>query len=288
MDLKNISLIILICALGYVLFVGNNNQVTLPANHDNLYKKVMQSGKIKAAYTIYPPSAIKTANKKLEGAFVDILNKVASELGLEVEWTEEVGWATQIEGLKNGRYDIIGSSVWANPKRVKNATLSTALYYSPLYIYARVDDKRFHKITSYDLLNDPDIRISTIDGATGEVIAKNQFPDAKRVALPQSADFTQSFLEVTHNKADIIIAEPAHAMKFMEYNPNKLVNIRPQEPIRIFGNHYMLRQGEMEFVHMLNGVLTELINSGEVKKTLEKYQDYPNTFKLPAAQYELN
>ena len=38
--------------------------------------------------------------------FVDVLNKIGENTGLKIEWTEEVGWGAQIEGLNADRYDI--------------------------------------------------------------------------------------------------------------------------------------------------------------------------------------
>ena len=78
---------------------------------------------------------------------METLEAAAKNLGLTVEWTEEVSRAAQIEGLQNDRYDIIGSAVWANPERAKLATLSNPLYYSPFYIYARKDDAKFNENT---------------------------------------------------------------------------------------------------------------------------------------------
>ena len=43
-------------------------------------------------------------------------------------------------------------------------------------------------------INSPDVRIATIDGETGDLIARTQFPNAKRVSLPQLTDISQLFL----------------------------------------------------------------------------------------------
>jgi ABC-type amino acid transport substrate-binding protein len=247
------------------------------SQHVSLYDRVMKSGKIRAAYTIYPPGCFKDENGKLEGVFVETLEAAAKNLGLTVEWTEEVAREKQIEGLENGRYDIIGSSVWANPERAKLATLSNPLYYSPFWIYARKDDPKFNEKIPMAALDSPDVRISTVAGSTGEAIAKAQFPNATRVVLPPMTDYGVSFADVAHNKADLVIMEKFQAMKFLESNPGVIVNIRPNGPLRVFGNCYMFKRNELEFQNMLDSEINDLLMSGSVGRLLEKYEKYPNS-----------
>jgi ABC-type amino acid transport substrate-binding protein len=172
-----------------------------------------------------------------------------------------------------------------NPKRARLSTLSSPLYYSPLYIYARKNDPKYNEKTSLAALNTPEVRISTVDGGTGETIAKAQFPIAQRIALPQMTDFGVSFMEVTHKKADILIMEPYHAMKFLETNPGAVVNITPKEPLRVFGNSYMFGRGEIEFQNMLNVAIMDLLNSGFVEELLTKYEHYQNSQLRVARPY---
>lgn len=237
-----------------------------------LYERVLQTGVFRVGYTIYPPGVIKAPDGKLIGIAVDVLNEVASRLNLKAEWTEEVGWATQIEGLDAKRYDIIGTAVWPNPKRARLTTLSKPLFYSPLYLYARSDENRFPAGFDLNELDRETVRISAIEGATAETIVKGQFPKAQRVTLPQSADVAQSFLDLVGNKADLVITEPWHAKKFLSAQPGAVKNILPKRPLRVFGNCYMFARNETSFENMLNVVIEDLHQSGFVEQTIRKYE----------------
>lgn len=252
----------------------------------SVYSRVLKAGKIRAAYTIYPPGCIKDSTGKIAGVFIETLEKAAENLDLKVEWTEEVGWATQIEGLETNRYDMIGSSVWANPKRAKLTTLSMPLYFSPIHIYVRSKDNRYNNVKDWSILNNESVRIATIDGGTGEVIAKNSYPKAQRVGLPQLTDFSQSFLDVVHNKADIVFMEPFHANKFLASNPATIKSVSEQTPLRVFGNCYMFKRDEPEFEHMINVVLQDLMNSGYIESLIQKYEKYPNSYYRVAKPYQ--
>jgi ABC-type amino acid transport substrate-binding protein len=257
----------------------------------NLYDRVMKATVIRIGYTIYPPGVMKGQDGKLQGIAVDVLNEAASRLNLRAEWAEEVGWATQIEGLDARRYDIIGTAVWPNPKRARLTTLSKPLFYSPLYLYARSDENRFPSGFDLNDLNKESVRISAIEGATAETIVKGQFPKAQRVTLPQTADVAQSFLDLVGNKADLVITEPWHAKKFLNAQPGAVKNILPKRPLRVFGNCFMFSRDETAFENMLNFVIEDLHQSGFVEQTIRKYETtekLENALVRVAPDYDLS
>jgi len=268
--------------------LSNNRDVNNP-KEEKVIERVLKTKKIRAAYTIYPPGCMKDKDTgRLYGIFVETLEKVGKELDVEIEWTEEVGWGTQIEGLNTNRYDMMGSSVWANPKRAKLTYLSTPLYYSPISVFVRLEDKRWDGLTDWSILNDPAIKISTIDGGTGEVIVRNNFPNATKVSLPQLTEFSQSFMDVVHKKADLLFLEPFYGHKFLESNPNSIKDIAKNNPIRVFGNCYMFKQGEDEFQNMINTIIEDLHNSGFIESLIKKYEEYPNTIVRVVKPYKFD
>lgn len=255
---------------------------------ESLQEKVIRDSTIRAAYTIYYPGCIKDSAGKLKGVFVETIERAAKDLNLKIDWVEEVGWATQIAGLDNDKYDMIGSSVWANPKRAKSATLSIPLYFSQLYVYTRAKETKFDKIKSYSELNDSKYVFTLVDGGTGKVIWKNMFPNSREISLPENTDFGVSFNDVTSNKADLIIMEPYQAAKFLASNPNSIKKINIEAPLKVYGNCFMFKKGEYEFEHMLNTILQDLINDGFVDNLLQKYEGQPNNFLRVSKPYKLN
>lgn len=290
-SIKQYSFILLL-SFFMLVSLGCNRHPSIETTKINptLYDRVIQSGTLRVGYTIYPPGVIKGADGKPRGIAVDVLNEVASRLNLKTEWVEEVGWATQIEGLETGRYDIIGTAVWQNPKRARHATLSAPLFYSPLYFYARSDETRFQSGFVLEEVNDPAIRISAIEGATAETIVKGQFPNAVRVTLPQNADVAQSFLDVVTRKADLVISEPYQVKKFLRANPGAVKNILEKRPLRVFGNSYMFKRDETAFENMLNTVIEDLHQSGFIEAKLKQYEEeagVENAFGRVAPRYLL-
>lgn len=289
MEIPFKSLFILLVTLTFISCTSMNSGNGESSNkEETVMDRVLRTKTIRAAYTIYPPGCMKDKETgELYGIFVETLEKVGQELNVEIEWTEEVGWGTQIEGLNTNRYDMMGSSVWANPKRAKLAYLSNPLYYSPISVFVREDDNRWDGTEDWSVLNDPSVKISTIDGGTGEVIVRNNFPNATKVSLPQLTEFSQSFMDVVHKKADLLFLEPYYGFKFEESNPNTIKNISEQNPLRMFGNCYMFKQGEDEFQNMLNAIVEDLQNSGYIESLIKKYEEYPNTIVRVSKPYTI-
>lgn len=256
-----------------------------PAAKESVYERIMRTGTIRAAYITYPPAVMKdTSTGKLSGTFVETLEEVAKNLGVKLQWTEEVGWGAQIEGLKTDRYDIIGSPVWANPNRGKLTTMSIPVYYSGIGVWVRANEGRFDGDLSK--INAPDIRIGTIDGETADLIARTAFPKAQRVSSPQLTDISEKFLQVQTSKADAIFAEPFFGFEFLKNNPGTVKNIAAAKPIQLLGNCYMFKENEFQMKGMLDVAIEGLLNSGFVDRVLNKYEPFPGTFYRVADPYK--
>jgi len=272
--------------IAFLLALNSCNQSTSENKNSDtaVYDRVIKSETLRACFLTYPPACMKdTKTGTMSGIFVDVLQKACDNLGLELEWTEEVGWASQIEGLESDRYDIVGSPVWANPTRGKLTTMSIPVYYSGIGVYVRANETRFSNL---DLINSPNVRIGTIDGESADLIARTDFPEAKRVSSPQNTDISQKLLDLATNKCDVVFTEPYYAYEYLRNNPGTIKNIAEANPIRLFGNCYMFKKNEFQLQQMLNVAIQDLINSGYVDKIISKYEPAPHLFYRSANQFK--
>lgn len=221
---------------------------------------------------------------ELSGIFHDALEEAAKNLDLKINWVEEVGWGTMIEGLNAGRYDMIGSPVWPNSSRAKNVDFTIPLNYSAVGAYTRSGDNRFADLSR---INNSSITISTIDGEMSSFIAKATFPNAKVVSLPQDSQVSELLLNVRTGKADVTFVETAIAEEFLAQNPGSVQNIVPNNPVRSFGNTMLVPKNQDGFKSMINSALEELFNSGTVDVLIDKYEKHPGSFYRAAKPYTL-
>lgn len=256
-----------------------------PASCDPMYDRVTRTGRLRAAYAVYVPFLMKDPNtKKFSGIGYDVLALAAKRLNLTLEMTEEVSWGTMIEGLKTNRYDIIACPVWANAKRAKVADFSRPLCFSTLSAYTKYGDKRLD--SSLKDLNSGKYKVACLDGEMAEMIVRTDYPNAKKLSLPQMSDFSEVLLSVSTGKADVAFVEPVIAHNFLKHNPKSIQNITPAAPLRVFPNGFMFNAGEDRFKSMLNFTLDEIANNGELEKILKKYEPFPKAYLRVAAPYQ--
>lgn len=261
---------ILLAFLAFSSLISCTQKPNSDRNPISDYDQIQASGTIRCAYAIYNPGCIKDPNSgKLSGIGVDSIYKVAESLGLKVEFTEEVGWGTMIEGLNTGRYDLVATPVWNTADRAKACDFAKELYYSPVYAYVRAQDKRFDG-KNLEILNSPEFKLASIDGATAEIIAQEDFPKIKRVSLPQLSDFSQLLLTVSTGKADVTFTEPFDADRFLKNHPGSIKRVGKQ--IRTFPNCWLIRKGQTELKNALDKGIQKLQDSGELNKIIEKYE----------------
>ena len=250
------------------------------------WQEILDRGTIRAGYFVAAPYFSKDANSgAVSGIFADAMSRAASNLGLKIEWVEEVGFGEMIEGLRNKRFDIVGSGVWINAARAKGADFTEPLFYDAVGIYVRSDDTRFDKQS--DAINSSSVTIATMDGEMAATIASQDFPNAKTLAIPQSSDFTQMMLNVVARKADIAIIGLGPATRFQQANPGVLRLLNPNHPIRVFPAAVMLPQGEYRLKRAIDLALGELSNDGITSRLIEKYEGATGSIYKPRTPFEI-
>jgi ABC-type amino acid transport substrate-binding protein len=278
------GLVLLVAVCLSLYSCANSTNGIQAEKNQSLYDRVIGAGKIRCGYIVCPPGCILDPNtKKLSGFGIEALELVAKKLGLTLEWTEEVGWATALEGLQTNRYDMVATPLWTNANRAKLADFSKPLCYNPVYAYARRGDSRFNG--HLERINSAAITISTMDGEAGQYIAEADFPKAKCLSMPGMTEPSRLVLNVSTGKADIVFCEPLFAYLFNRDNKNSLVALDDQHPIRLFSNCWMFSRGQFEFKAMLDTVLDEVMNSGAMDKIISKYEPSPNAIYRVALPY---
>jgi len=157
------------------------------------------------------------------------------------------------------------------------------MFYNAITAWGRVGDKRFSK--NINLINDPSVTITAMDGTAEQAIAQTDFPQAKILALPASAQYTDNFVNIATKKADVSFFENSLVNDYVAKNPGTLERVS-NTPLRIFGSTLVVKKGEYELKELLDQGVMELIYSGQMKKIVDKYEKYPGSFLLPSMPYE--
>lgn len=253
---------------------------------ESAYDRVMRTGVLMCAYIVYPPETIKDPNTgKLSGTVVDTMEKIGEQLGIKIEWTEEVGFTNMFEGILSGRHDALCSGLYENPQRAKAVLFTIPTNYGVTYAFSRADDTRFDRNLS--AINDPAVKIAVIDGEIAQSIAQQSYPYAKIVALPQLSDISMVLETIATGKADVAFLQKAPAEGFIAHNPNK-IKIVGTEPVRAFpAPPIALHPDEIKLKLLLDSTIRSLLLDGSIEKILRTYDPSLESYDLVAKPYDV-
>lgn len=248
------------------------------------YNRVMAKRALRCGYIAYPPILVREPNTgQMSGFMVDLMAEIGQRLNLKIDWAEEVGWANNVEGLLQGRYDALCIGYWRSAKEGQYIDYTIPFFYSALGAFVRADDHRFD--AGINLLNDQKVALITTDGALAEVVARTDFPQMKVRTLPNLADISQLMTEIVTGKADVGFFELMNSAQFSKSNPGKLRLLNPGQPLRVFQNTLGLPPNEPQLKSMLDSALYEMRDSGFIEKLLRKYEPEQGTMYRVAVPY---
>lgn len=235
---------------------------------ESTFDRVMRTNTIRCGYVLYEPFVRKNPNTgAFSGIAVDLMSEIGKLLNLKIEWQEEVGWATTIEGLKTNRYDVMCVGFWRQSLEAKYVYYTQPFSYSKVNVIARTDDHRFdHDLA---LINQPNIRIATSDGELAAAIAQRDYPLAKLQSLPNMSDPSQLLENIATHKADVTFIDDAIFATYRKHNPDKLRRL-DTPPVRIFQNTLAFPQDE-KLKSLLDTAVIELVENGQMNRILNQY-----------------
>ncbi len=255
--------------------------VTHFAHAGEIYDRVMDSNTIRCGYVQWQPALSIDANTgQLGGIFYDLTQEIGRRLSLKIEWAEETGWSTAIEGISSGRFDAVCSNFWPTPARARLATFSQPVSYSPLYMWVRPDSRlRNENITDLSVLNSPDYTFTYVDGTTPAQIIERDFPKAKTISYPELTPISDKLNGLATGKGDILIVDTITAHDFLQKNPDSLVILNKDMPVAVKANTMLLPGDDPRFVTMINHAIDDILTDGTFDKILKRHK--AETLYLP-------
>jgi len=240
-----------------------------PALANTAYDRVQQTNTLRCGYVTWASVFEKDPNTgSMSGYAYDYFMAIAKELNVKVEWAEEVGWGNYAEGLNTGRYDMLCVGLWLTGERAKASLFTAPIFYQATYAYSRADDTRLATIAD---INQPAIRLVTVDGDVTEQIHAWYFPQAQKASLTASTDSGQYLLQVTTNKADVALAEP---MQIAAHNAHTNVKLKMigSQPVRLNPVAYALPQSELKLKALVDTAIAVVNSNGSGAAILKKYE----------------
>lgn len=232
------------------------------AGQETAFERVVRTNTIRCGYYTWPGMIEKDVNTgEMKGFLSTLMPVLAKELGVKIEWTEEVAYDQMMQGLLTQRYDVLCSPITDLPSRARAGLFTQPLFFWPTHAYVRSNSP----YTSVSQLNQPKVRFAGLEGDFSETFGRQAFPLAQHLSISGAQGFIQAFLDVASNKADVILNEPYQAGEFMAHNPGKIKQL-PGEPIYLAPIVFAVGTNEWQLQQYLDAGIRSMHAQGLVNK----------------------
>jgi ABC-type amino acid transport substrate-binding protein len=252
---------------------------------ESTYERVMRTGVIRCGYIVWPPLLSKDPNTgAISGLAHDTTEALAAALNLRVEWAQEMSFATYLQDIETGKYDMECSGGWPNALRGKIDYYTKPYAYVPLVAVVRADDERFKAPEDF---NKPDVKIAITDGETSSIVYKARFPVATAVSLPQNTSASDMILNVVTGKADFTLLDTVSVMAYQNANPGKVKSVAFSTPLHLIALSATIPPDD-RYRQMLDVATDQLLNNGAIETIIKKYDPDQKIFLRVASPARSN
>ena len=214
----------------------------------------------------FPPMSSYSMTNQLEGFDIDIANRIAEELGVEVEFvmTET---AQRVPFLASNRIDIALGALTRTPARAKLIAFTAPLHTESMGVITtdKVDAE------SWQDLDREDITLVNMRGNLSVQVLKEKLPKPKVLLVDGNADTIRA---IAQGRADALVENIDFFLSFLKNYRN--VNWRVLDDT-IFVAYCAIGVGKDNdrLVDYLNVLLYDLHSSGEVAALWEQWYEAP-------------
>ena len=214
----------------------------------------------------FPPFEFREGDE-LTGFDVDLMEEIASRLGLdEVRWVD-TSFDTIFTQLAGGRFDAIASATTITEERSQIVSFTEPYYLAQQAL--TVNTAETPDLTSVDGLSSGDV-VAVQQGTTGEIWARENVPEGVQIrSFPEAPD-TYTALEAG-NVTAVVFDEPS-ALSEAERREDLEVVVTIDTGER-YG--FPVNPENDELLEAMNAVLAEMIEDGTYDEIYSAYPDLP-------------
>ncbi len=209
--------------------------------------------------------------REIIGYDVAMCDHIAKSLGVPLE-LKAISVDARIPELTQGRVDILAANLGWTKARAEQIDYSYSYFVSQQKILVRRDSK----IETLDQLKGQ--KISAVKGSSSEQGVRREIPNAQTLTYQ---DGSASFLALQQGKVNGFCASELVLVKLKaqtEASANPVDIIRKSLFVEPWG--LGIRKGEPAFLKHVNGVLTQMEQSGEAARVFEQWFGPTSAYRL--------
>ena len=212
----------------------------------------------------YKPFAFAKPDGTYEGIDVDLMQSLATSLGVKVEWVKTT-WANLMADFTGNKCDIAVGGISVTLDRQKRVAFS-----APYMVNGKTPLVRCADVQKYQTVADidkPGVKVIANPGGSNERFAKANF---KQATLTIHSDNIGIFDEVLKGNADVFVTESAEAIVQQRQKPG-LCAVNPDKPLQYGEMAYMLPRGDVVTKEYIDQWLHLAKASGEYQRVVARW-----------------
>ncbi len=239
--------------------------VTAPVAQAGGVDDVIKAGVLRACTPgDYKPFSFAQPDGTFEGIDVDLMQSLATSLGVKVEYVKTT-WANLLADFTANKCDIAVGGISVTLDRQKRVAFSNAYMINGKTPLVRCADvKRYQTVADIDKA---DVKVIANPGGSNERFAKTNFKTAK---LTIHSDNLGIFDEVLKGNADVFVTESAEAIVQQSQKPG-LCAVNPDKPLQYGEMAYLLPRGDVVTKDYVDQWLHLTKASGEYQRIVSRW-----------------
>jgi ABC-type amino acid transport substrate-binding protein len=235
---------------------------------DSILAKCRKEGVLRVGYAQTGPWFYKDAKTgELNGVYKDVVEQLAKELQIKVDW-KEVTFANATIALRKGDFDLFGSSLTYLVSRAIAVDFVGPYYSRGSLLLCHKDNADKFK-TAADA-NKSDVTFSVTAGASEEPRIPLLFP-AKPKVITTTGQISLGAEPVRAKKADVWISGDVDVVLLAKRNADWAHVIDPGNPLDRRPNTLAIRYGDPEWKSFMDFYGRYLTVNGEVERLLKHH-----------------
>jgi len=187
---------------------------------------------------------------KFAWKFYELINNISTKNGMKLEFVEQSGYGVISERLNSGYADIFCSPVRPTKTRRLEMFFSKSFFKSNIFAYMNKTSHYSEKSLN-NLRQNKELRIAVKENDIHHDIAKEFFPNARLIWVPQLSDISEVLKFVIDNRADMTFWEDNLVEQYIKQRwlSNNIVikkSFTKNDPIIVYDNCFALPRWEFE------------------------------------------
>ncbi len=261
--IQNTGLLILLAYAFLIIACAADPDGDSVSSEGSSLDRILADGVIRVGTTgDYYMSFIDSESGERSGHDIDVVSKLAADMGVEVEWVP-TDWANLLSGIVAGKYDITTGASF-NMGRAK-----TAGYTLPIIGVGTVPlvlAENVARYSDWDDVNDPSVIVAARLGTVFEDQARALVPSADLRLISSPAT---EYQEILAGKADVAVTSLFDATNLVGQYPE--LAIAPVTPAAQNVIGMLTPRDDQELINYINVWITMQERNGFLEETRRKW-----------------